>query len=67
MPLSKTVPDVRFLRLARNGSSLAVTIPRDLLEQLQLKRGDVLESWLERRENGRLQLVFTRAVSARQG
>jgi antitoxin component of MazEF toxin-antitoxin module len=67
MPNTAPVPDVRFVRLSRSGSSLVLTIPADLREQLAVRRGDVLEAWLERRDGGRLVLVFTRAQSARKG
>jgi antitoxin component of MazEF toxin-antitoxin module len=65
MPQNPPAPGIRFVTLAKSGSSLVLTVSRDLLEQLELKRGDVLESWLEQRANGRLMLVFTRASSAR--
>lgn len=60
------VPDFRFARIARSGTSLVVPLRPELLEALHAGRGTTLEMWLEERDGGRRVLVLTPARSARE-
>ncbi len=54
------IPDVRFSRVSRNGSSRGVNLPRVLLEQLHWQEGTTLELWIDGDS-----LVLSPAVSRR--
>lgn len=40
------IPDIRFARVSKNGTSRGVNIPRVLLEQLHWHDGTALELWI---------------------
>ena len=64
-PVRATVPDVRFSRISKNGGSLCVVVSRELLEQLQIGRGDVVELWIEQPAGKVERLCIARVRSVR--
>jgi antitoxin component of MazEF toxin-antitoxin module len=70
MPVGRpSIPEIRFTRVSKNGTSEAVIIPKELLRQVGLHRGSTLEVWIDTRgEPGaeRHVLVLAPARSARE-